>query len=55
MVDTDLIVQDLRNLGHTVGHVIAIPENAGTYEFLVDGRILTLDQVRALLESEQPK
>jgi hypothetical protein len=55
MIDTDLIVQDLRSLGHTVGHVISIPENAGEYEFLVDGQILTLQQVRELLESEQPK
>ena len=55
MIDTELIVQDLRRRGHTVGQVISIPENAGAYEFQVDGRILTLEQVRALLESEQTR
>jgi hypothetical protein len=55
MLDTDLLVQDLRAKGHTVGHVISIPENAGSFEFLVDGQILTLEQVRELLESESTK
>ena len=55
MIDTDLIIQDLRQRGHTVGHVISIPENAGEYEFMVDDQLLTLEQVRALLESEEPK
>lgn len=53
MVDIDLITQELRALGHTVQHAHSIPSNAGDYEFTVDGKILTLAQVRALLETEQ--
>ena len=53
MVDTELIVQALRDRGHTVGHVIPVPENAGGYEFQVDGGTLTLEEARALLEADQ--
>jgi len=55
MVDTDLIVHALRERGHTVGNVISVPENAGEFEFIVDGRTLTLSETRALLEAEEPK
>ncbi|MDE1178506.1 MAG: hypothetical protein PW789_18185 [Edaphobacter sp.] len=54
MVDIELISKALRDNGHTVEHVHHIPENAGEYEFTVDGNLLTLEQVRALLESEEP-
>ena len=52
-VDTELIVQSLRKHGHTVESVIKVPENAGDYEFIVDGATLTLDEARELLERDQ--
>jgi hypothetical protein len=52
-VDTDLIVESLRKRGHTVESVIKVPDNAGDYEFIVDGATLTLDEVRELLERDQ--
>ena len=52
MVDTDLIVHALRARGHEVTDVVSLPENAGGYEFKVDGTFLNLEQARALLESE---
>jgi len=36
-VDTELLVQSLRKRGHTVEAVIKVPDNAGDYEFVVDG------------------
>jgi hypothetical protein len=53
MVDTDLLVQALRKRGHNVGHVIALPDNAGDYEMTVDGNLLTLAEARLLLERDQ--
>jgi hypothetical protein len=52
-VDTDLLVQSLRKRGHTVDGVIKVPDNAGDYEFIVDGVTLTLGEARALLERDQ--
>lgn len=52
-VDTDLIVQSLTKRGHTVESVIKVPDNAGDYEFIVDGGTLTLDEARELLERDQ--
>jgi hypothetical protein len=54
MLDIDLFVAKLRNNGHTVAHVIPLPENAGEYEFEIDGGLLTLAEARLLLEQEQP-
>jgi hypothetical protein len=55
MVDIDLIVQTLRQRGHTVGNVIPVPENAGAYEFQIDGNTLTLEEARELLEEDEAK
>jgi hypothetical protein len=55
MVDIDLIVQTLRQHGHKVGHVIPVPENAGEYEFQIDGNTLTLEEARELLEQDEAK
>lgn len=55
MEDTDLLVQALRRYGHTVERVISVPDNAGLYEFFVDGKALNLDEVRELLEEDQTK
>lgn len=59
MVDTDLLANQLRAYGHTVTHYYKVPDNAGTYEFVVDGNILALEEARALLaadeESGKPK
>lgn len=52
-VDTELLVQSLRKRGHTVEGVIKVPDNAGDYEFIVDGNTLTLEEARALLERDQ--
>jgi hypothetical protein len=51
-IDTGLIVDTLRRKGHTVGHVIPVPDNAGEFEFEVDGVLLSLNETRALLERE---
>lgn len=52
-VDTDLLVQSLKKRGHTVEGVIKVPDNAGDYEFIVDGVTLNLDETRELLERDQ--
>lgn len=52
MVDLELLAAALRAKGHTVQHGHKIPDNAGEYEVEVDGRVLTLEQARALLEAE---
>ena len=52
-VDTELLVQSLTKRGHTVQSVIKVPDNAGDYEFIVDGNTLTLEETRALLEHDQ--
>ena len=53
MVDIDLLLQALRNKGHVVTDVNAVPENAGTYELTVDGTVLNLEEARAWLEAER--
>ncbi len=53
MVDLDLITKQLRAYGHTVTSHYKVPENAGEYEFVVDGNILTLGEVRALLTADE--
>jgi hypothetical protein len=55
MVDTDLLVAVLRQHGHTVGHVIPVPSNAGNYEFEVDGTLLSLEEARLLVESDEAR
>jgi hypothetical protein len=55
MVDTDLLVATLREYGHTVGHVIPVPSNAGEYEFEVDGGMLSLEEARLLVEEDEAK
>jgi len=54
-IDTDLIVAALRRKGHTVGHVIPVPDNGGEFEFEVDGNLLPLTETRALLERDEAK
>ena len=53
-VDTGLIVSQLKARGHAVGGVISAPNNAGVFEFMVDGTPLTLEQVRDLISAEAP-
>ncbi len=53
MLDTDLLIAALKDKGHVVESVFPVPENAGGYEFIVDGETLTLDEVRAMLAEEQ--
>lgn len=51
-IDTGLIVETLRGRGHVVGRVIPVPDNAGEFEFEVDGNILNLAEARALLQED---
>ena len=53
-IDTGLIVKTLADRGHSVGHVIPVPDNAGEFEFEVDGNLLSLSEVRDLLGQEAP-
>jgi hypothetical protein len=55
MIDIDLLVETLRKRGHTVEHVISVPENAGEYELTVDGNVLNLEEARAFLEQDEAK
>jgi hypothetical protein len=55
MIDIDLVVLALRRQGYTVGDVISVPENAGEYEVYVDGELLSLAEVDALLEKDETK
>lgn len=55
MLDEELLAAALRSKGHTVAHIHKISDNAGEYEVEVDGRVLTLEQARALLEDETAK
>ncbi len=55
MLDTDLLVIALRNQGHAVEHVHKVPDNAGEYEFTIDGNLYTLEQARDLLAMDEPK
>jgi hypothetical protein len=55
MTDIDLLVETIRNHGHTVGSVIRVPDNAGEYEIYVDGNALSLEEARQLLEQEEAK
>jgi hypothetical protein len=54
-IDVDLIAKTLRERGHTVGHIIPVPDNGGEYEFEVDGNLLSLAETRGLLEQEDAK
>ena len=53
MLDIDLLDQQLRIRGHKVDSVIPVPENAGDFEFLIDGKLLTLSDVRGTLVQDQ--
>ncbi len=53
MLDTELIAEQLRTRGYIVDEIVPIPNNAGEYEFRVDGVNITLAEARALLESEE--
>jgi hypothetical protein len=51
-IDVELIAQTLRDRGHAVGNIITVPDNAGEYEFEVDGELLSLVEARELLEAD---
>lgn len=53
MIDTELLVNQLRAYGHDVTHVITIPNNGGRYEFTVDGAVLSLEEARGLLADDE--
>ena len=55
MIDYETLVAALEQRGYKVGSVVEVPSNAGTAELTIDGKVLTLEQARALLENAQAK
>ena len=55
MLDKGLVIQALQRRGHTVGHIFHVPENAGEWQFEVDGNLLTLAQTRELMEADDKR
>ena len=55
MVDYDILVTSLEQRGFHVERVINVPSNAGTAELVVDGKLITLEEARQLLEDAKPK
>lgn len=55
MVDIDLLVEALRKRGHKVEGIFKVPDNAGEYEFIVDGNTLNLAETRQILEQDETK
>lgn len=53
MVDTELLANALRAYGHTVTKTTIVPNNAGMWEFHVDGNMLTLEEARDLLAADE--
>lgn len=51
-IDVELIRKTLRDRGHDVGHIVPVPDNAGEYEFEVDGNLISLVAARTLLEQD---
>jgi hypothetical protein len=51
-IDVELIRKTLIDRGHAVGHIVPVPDNAGSYEFEVDGTLISLAEARALLEED---
>ena len=54
-IDVELIRKTLRDRGHAVGHIIPVPDNAGEFEFEVDGGLLSLSETRAMLERDEAR
>ena len=42
MIDIELLVHHLRLRGHKIDSVTANKENAGDFDFMIDGMVLTL-------------
>lgn len=55
MLDLDLLLSQLRKYGHTITHTGGTPSNAGSYEFVVDGKVLNLEETRALLAADEDR
>lgn len=54
MVDYDTLVASLRTHGFAVERVIQVPETAGDSQFMIDGKLFTLTEVRNMLaEAEE--
>ena len=55
MIDYDTLVASLRTHGFAVERVIHVPENAGEAQFEIDGKLLTLTEVRLMLAEAEGK
>ncbi len=53
MIDYETLVAALTAKGHTVGDRIEVPSNAGTAELRIDGKLVTLEEARAMLEDAE--
>ena len=53
MIDTELLANALRAYGHTIGSTTKVPAGAGQWEFIVDGKLLTLEEARDLLAADE--
>ena len=55
MVDYETLIAALQTRGYQATHAIEVPSNAGTAELMVDGKLLSLEEARQLLEDSEPK
>lgn len=55
MVDYETLIAALQQRGYTAHHAVEVPSNAGTAEIMVDGKLITLEEARALLTEGESK
>ena len=55
MVDFDTLIASLETRGYQVERVIHTPANAGDAELVIDGKLVSLEDARQLLEDSQPQ
>jgi hypothetical protein len=55
MIDFETLIASLQRYGFHVEHVYDVPSNAGEAELMVDGKLLPLSEVRALLAAAEAR
>ena len=55
MVDYSTLIASLREYGFEVERVIEVPANAGVAEFVINGQVRTLAEVRQMLADAETK